>query len=335
MNNRLPEKLNTLRTHCSYAQADVASKVGVTVAEYMDWENGNKLCTINKLKELAKLYGIPVQQLIDNTVEVDLPRVDTAFDSVQIPFMQDVEPTAAPAAQPAPQQPAAAAPAAQNLGDTIQANVLSGTKGFDPTTVNRIVDDTDEFEDEDDEEEEKPRRAKSDSGMNKKLIIIIGGIAAALVVVFLVFKLLTGGSGGLSLSLGSDNRLALSDSFSLYLADDGSVKSYGSAPSVSQFTNVVQISAGSDFALGLKKTGKVICSGSSTACQVNDWKDITMIAAGDSHSVGLKKDGTVVCTGSSTACQVDQWKDVAKVYAGHEVTIGLKNDGTLLISGTV
>ena len=46
MTNKLPEKLSVLRKSFSFAQMDVASKIGVPVSEYMKWENGNSVCGI-------------------------------------------------------------------------------------------------------------------------------------------------------------------------------------------------------------------------------------------------------------------------------------------------
>ena len=86
MTNRLPEKLTLLRKHFGYAQADIAAKLNVSVAEYMSWENGSMLCRIDQLRKLAALYSVPVADFIDNTREVRLPRADEIYDSVQIPF---------------------------------------------------------------------------------------------------------------------------------------------------------------------------------------------------------------------------------------------------------
>ncbi|NCB32755.1 MAG: XRE family transcriptional regulator, partial [Erysipelotrichia bacterium] len=159
MSNRLPEKLKLLRNHCNYAQGDVSKKLGVAVEEYMDWENGNKLCTVSKLKEIAAIYKIPVEQLIDNTKEVDLPRLDTQDDSVQIPFLANAG--AAEKAAPVYQKPIYGTP--QNtvgMGDTIQVGAVrenaANTNAFEKTTVNRIVDTdayaTSEYDEEDEEE---------------------------------------------------------------------------------------------------------------------------------------------------------------------------------------
>ena len=66
MNNRLPEKLTAVRKHFGYAQADVASKLNVSVAEYMSWENGAMICRIEQLRKLSQLYSIPLVDFLDN-----------------------------------------------------------------------------------------------------------------------------------------------------------------------------------------------------------------------------------------------------------------------------
>ena len=56
--NRLPEKLALLRRHFQYSQADVAAKLSVSVSDYMNWENGNSICTIAQLKQLSRLFQV-------------------------------------------------------------------------------------------------------------------------------------------------------------------------------------------------------------------------------------------------------------------------------------
>ena len=85
MANLLPEKLTTLRKRYHYAQGDVAAKIGVSVAEYMKWENGSSLCRIGQLAALAELYGIPVQSLADNLAVLELPDPEHDYDDIRIP----------------------------------------------------------------------------------------------------------------------------------------------------------------------------------------------------------------------------------------------------------
>ena len=148
------------------------------------------------------------------------------------------------------------------------------------------------------------------------------------------FILLKHGSSS-SNSIGKDNRLILTDTYSLYLEDDGSLKGLGSGYSEAEsaLKDCVQISAySSDLAAGLRKNGTVVTTGSA---DTSSWSDIRSIAAGADHVVGLKDDGTVVCAGNTSACEVSDWSDVKAVYAGNGVTVALKSDGSFLSSGGV
>ena len=59
----------------------------------------------------------------------------------------------------------------------------------------------------------------------------------------------------------------------------------------------------------LKKDGTVVAVGwnEDGQCNVSDWKDIVAISAGYDHTVGLKKDGTVVANSNR---QLSDLKDI-------------------------
>ena len=79
---------------------------------------------------------------------------------------------------------------------------------------------------------------------------------------------------------------------------------------MSEWKNIVAVSAGNSYTVGLKSDGTVVACGKNTygECDVSEWQDIVAISAGDSHTVGLKKDGTVVAVGSNGygECDVDK-----------------------------
>ena len=68
---------------------------------------------------------------------------------------------------------------------------------------------------------------------------------------------------------------------------------------------------------------------------MSDWKDIVAVSAGYVHTVGLKADGTVVATGDNKygQCNVYDWNDIVAVSAGGVHTVGLKSDGTVVATG--
>lgn len=53
--------------------------------------------------------------------------------------------------------------------------------------------------------------------------------------------------------------------------------------------------------VGLKSDGTVVAVGRNEddQCDVSDWSDIVAISAGDFNTVGLKSDGTVVAVGDN------------------------------------
>jgi hypothetical protein len=64
---------------------------------------------------------------------------------------------------------------------------------------------------------------------------------------------------------------------------------------------------------------------------VSEWSDIISISAGDFYTIGLKSDGTVVAAGHNAVgqCSVLNWNDIVAIDAGHYHTVGLKSDGTV------
>ncbi len=356
MMNRLPEKLTALRKHFGYSQGDIAGKLGITVPEYMNWENGNSICSILQLKKIADLYHVPLQDLADNARTVVLPHVDQQFDSVQIPFIGGND--AAPDAGTTPELTEDIADSIPSFSSTqentsqektqeyqpgkAEEETIGQTMEFQPTTVNRIVDDDspeDEDEEEYEEKEEKPKpkkkknSSKAKEAEKKRMYLIGGGAAALLVVIILLLRSILGNGSKISVSTSDRNRLALGSNFSMYLRDVGDVTILGSGSPALSTDGLVQVASGSSYALGLKKDGTVVCTGSSSACPA-DWTGIVDIAAADDHTAGVKKDGTVVCNGSDSACAVDDWKNIKAVYAGNGFTIGRKSDGTLVSAGS-
>lgn len=109
--------------------------------------------------------------------------------------------------------------------------------------------------------------------------------------------------------------------------------------SVYGWTDIVALSAGPDFTVGLKSNGTVVMCGDlgnrNTKRNVKGWKNVVAISAGRLHVVGLKADGTVLATGLNDdgQCNVSGWKDIIAVVAGYYHTVGLKSDGTVVATG--
>ena len=330
--NRLPEKLTALRKQFGYAQGDLAQRLQVPVNEYMNWENGNAICNVQQLVALAEIYHITVDDLVDNTKNIVFK--EPAVNNVNIPYLPDM--TSVTEDQEATVQMTAVQSAnTERITDTIS---------FEATRVNEIVDttaiDTQRAEEEEAERKAAARRRRlaekrrQQEEQKKKKTYIIAGIVAAIAVVAAILLLVFGRSSSKEInSLSSVNRLALGDTYSLFIDRNGRLEEKGSFHPKESFDGVVQVSAYDDHALGLKKDGTVVSSNADH--EVDQWEDITMIAAGANHSVGLKSDGTVVCTGDDNACEVSAWKDITAVYAGNAVTVGIKKDGTIESCGNI
>ena len=330
--NKLPEKLVLLRKHANLSQGDIASRLNVPVTEYMQWENGNSICSVVLLKRMADMFGITVDDLVDNTKSIVIPE-PVIEQSATIPFNggQDINATQMYDG---------------SLGDTMQTqqfSSLNDKNDQDDDGHTRVMNTSDlsnveekdashSYDDEDEEEEVKPKKKKKPaSPIKKKQTMIIIGAVAAIVVVIAVVLLLFNKSGS-SLNVGNDNRIALGDTYSLYVDNQGNIKKYGNFSSTENFSTGVQVAAFDDHAAVLLKNGTVISSDGNA--DVKEWKHIKYIAAGKDHTVGVTDEGTVVCTGNESACKVSEWKNISSVYAGNGFTLGLTNDGAIKASGS-
>lgn len=329
--NKLPEKLVLLRKHANLSQGDIASRLNVPVTEYMQWENGNSICSVVLLKRMADMFGITVDDLVDNTKSIVIPE-PVIEQSATIPFNggQDINATQMYDG---------------SLQDTMQTQQFSSlndkndqdddghTRVMNTSDLSNVEEkDASHSYDEEEEEEVKPKKKKKPaSPIKKKQTMIIIGAVAAIVVVIAVVLLLFNKSGS-SLNVGNDNRIALGDTYSLYVDNQGNIKKYGNFSSTENFSTGVQVAAFDDHAAVLLKNGTVISSDGNA--DVKEWKHIKYIAAGKDHTVGVTDEGTVVCAGNESACKVSEWKNISSVYAGNGFTLGLTNDGAIKASGS-
>ena len=63
---------------------------------------------------------------------------------------------------------------------------------------------------------------------------------------------------------------------------------------------------------GLKEDGTVVAAGYNEygQCNVSDWKDIVAISAGDGYTLGLKTDGKVVTAGKYVHSDISGWTGI-------------------------
>jgi len=135
-------------------------------------------------------------------------------------------------------------------------------------------------------------------------------------------------AGGIAdIGLKKDGRVVTAGNLANYYQDDISAWTYIIAVSPSVNSHII----------GLRKDGTVVAVGNnySDQCNVSEWTDIIAVSAGFYHTVGIKKDGTVIATGNNEygECDVSGWTDIIAVSAGYNNTIGLKKDGTVVAVG--
>ena len=114
-----------------------------------------------------------------------------------------------------------------------------------------------------------------------------------------------------------------------------------SVPSAGR-TNVVDVAAGREFSVALRKDGTLVAWGRSDVAGkiVGDLaSDVAQVAAGERHVLVLKKDGRVLATGFNMyadECTVpdEALSDVVQVAAGERFSFALKRDRTVVAWGS-
>lgn len=67
MENRVAEQIRFYRKQKGLTQEQMAEAMGVSVAAVSKWEQGTSDPSTSNLCALAKLYGIPVEELLHET----------------------------------------------------------------------------------------------------------------------------------------------------------------------------------------------------------------------------------------------------------------------------
>lgn len=71
------EYLRELRRAANRSQQDVADVFGYTTAQFVsNWERGQSLPPEGALPKLAKIYGVPVRELIDRMAALKLAKLE-------------------------------------------------------------------------------------------------------------------------------------------------------------------------------------------------------------------------------------------------------------------
>ncbi len=90
-------------------------------------------------------------------------------------------------------------------------------------------------------------------------------------------------------------------------------------------------------AISLRSDGTVVSNthNESLDSNISDWSDIVAVSASSHHAVGLRSDGTVVASGRNdyNQCDVSDWQDIVAVSAGEYHTVGLCSNGIVVAAG--
>ena len=70
---------------------------------------------------------------------------------------------------------------------------------------------------------------------------------------------------------------------------------------------------------------------------ISGWTDMVQLSIGRRYIVGLRADGTAAAVGDNYAgqCDVEDWSGIVSVAAGESGTVGITQDGRVLLAGTL
>lgn len=135
------------------------------------------------------------------------------------------------------------------------------------------------------------------------------------------------------LAAGVNNDLAVLNDGTVLAAGDNSLNQND----VSDWKDIVSVSAYGCLSIGLKKDGDVLITGKldDNDVEVSDWNSIVDVAAGERFVLGLKSDGTVMAAGhnGNHQLEVSDWKNVISITAGWSFSVALTEDQQLLFAG--
>lgn len=92
MHKSLEQYLKELRKSCGYSQEFVASHLNITRQTYSHYETGRITPPVNSLYNLARLYGIPVEDLMERIVTYNISEDFAKNADSAIPSTEDLAP---------------------------------------------------------------------------------------------------------------------------------------------------------------------------------------------------------------------------------------------------
>lgn len=112
--------------------------------------------------------------------------------------------------------------------------------------------------------------------------------------------------------------------------------------------DIVYLTAGADFIVGLCKDGSVVVDGNTVMIDKDEvcmWNDVVQIHAGEASVIGLTSDYKILFECNyynlpkysysipETISDWTSWNDVVQVATGHNFCVGLRENGTIIIDG--
>ena len=94
------------------------------------------------------------------------------------------------------------------------------------------------------------------------------------------------------------------------------------------------MSFGERHSVGLQRDGTVVAAGQNTygQCNVSEWRDVIAVSAGSEHTIGLRADGTVLCAGTKHS-EIEKWTNIKSIASVQRVALGVREDGTVVKVG--
>lgn len=105
---------------------------------------------------------------------------------------------------------------------------------------------------------------------------------------------------------------------------------------VSEWEDIVSVSAKGCYTVGLKSDGTVVVSPDILNLDPSEWSDIVAVSAGERYFIGLKSNGTLVSYGHDAGDgqrRVDGWENITAIATGWRHTVGLDKDRKVHITG--
>ena len=308
--NALPRKLVTLRKHYNYSQDYLASLLGVSVKEYMSYENGGAMIDLQMARRLAAFYHISLEEIFINDLELTLFEVSGAStDELNIEYFM-------------PKPTLWQRLAKQKLLLSLVALAVTGAlvlmgvfvwwsdSPFFTTTFKNIN-----------------RLAASDTS-----VVYIDGNGGVK------------GSGSnangqiSSLPTSGSVKVAEGESFTAVLRNDGTVETCGLPDSVakpvSTWKGIVDIAAGKEHLAAIDNRGKIYCVGSNGdgQCEVENFANIVKVFALGNGTIGINQEGKLLYCGEFIgSSQLSKHQNVIDVAGSNNSLVVLESDGSVAL----